>query len=251
MLEPWIALTIIAAVALLTIWVLSQLHEQGSRSRTASYRDEFERLLFDLEAMVTKANRLYAQASNIKDSSLLDHYHSALKMIETLLEAVKKLRAYDDNSDVLTAPRFLCRDITERLTRIETAMMRGLVGKPHEFMRAAPSMAQTVIGCHFCSRPFEAQLFGKVRVKIDGTSQEVAACVFCRQKLLTTRKARILFFHEDGEQVHWSKAKSWTPSPEYWNINRDDHGDGAKTPHLELIYSNVSHIRKPESDKES
>jgi hypothetical protein len=135
--------------------------------------------------------------------------------------------------------------------RVETAMMKGMLGKPHEFMRSAPAMAQTVIGCHFCSRPFEAQLFGKVRVKIDGSSQEVAACVFCRQKLLTTRKARILFFQENGEQVHWSKAKSWTPSPEYWNINRDEATQVTKAPHLELVYSSVSRIRKTDADRDS
>lgn len=251
MLEPWMSVAMVAVTALALIWALSRVHDFGSRSRTLSYREQFERLINDLEAMVLRANKIYEHASKTKDTSLLDHYHSALKMIEALLEAVRKLRAYDDDADVLIAPRFLCKDIQDRLTRVETAMMRGLLGKPHEFMRAAPSMAQTVIGCHFCSRPFEPQLFGKVRVKIDGSSQEVAACAFCRQKLLTTRKARILFFHENGEQVHWSKAKSWTPSPEYWNINRDDKTEATKTPHLELVYSNVSHLRNSESDRES
>lgn len=251
MFEPWISVALIAATALLLTWGFVQLHELGGRSRSYSYRDQFERLITDLEAMVARANKIHDFAVRTRDVVLLDHYQSALKMIEALLEAVTKLKPYDDDADVLVAPRFLCKDIQDRLMRVETAMMRGLRGKPHEFMRAAPSMAQTVLGCHFCSRPFEPQLFGKVRVKIDGSSQEVAACAFCRQKLLTTRKARILFFHENGEQVHWSKAKSWTPSPEYWNINRDEVSEVSKAPHLELIYSSVSRIRSSEPDKES
>ncbi len=251
MFEPWMSVTLVAITALVMTWGLIQLHELGSRSRTLSYRDQFERLIGELEVMVSRANRIHDFAARTRDSVLLDHYQSALKMIEALLEAINKLKVYDDDADVLVAPRFLCKDIQDRLMRVETAMMRGMRGKPHEFMRAAPAMAQTVIGCHFCSRPFEPQLFGKVRVKIDGASQEVAACTFCRQKLLTTRKARILFFHENGEQVHWSKAKSWTPSPEYWNINRDEGTEVSKAPHLELVYSSVKRIRSPDPDKES
>lgn len=251
MFEPWISVTLVSIAALFLTWGFIQLHERGSRSRSMSYRDQFERLMIDLEAMVIRANKIHDFATKTRDVALLDHYQSALKMIEALLEAVKKLKLYDDDADVLAAPRFLCKDIQDRLIRVETAMMRGLRGKPHEFMRAAPAMAQTVLGCHFCSRPFEPQLFGKVRVKIEGKSQEVTACAFCRQKLLTTRKARILFFHENGEQVHWSKAKSWTPSPEYWNINRDSVTEVSKTPHLELVYSSVTRIRSTDPDKES
>jgi hypothetical protein len=184
-------------------------------------------------------------ANQIRDGVLLDHYIAALRMIETLMAAVKNLRTFGEDVDSLAAPLFLVKEINQKLLKIESAMGRGIQGKPHEFMKAAPVMAQAVIGCHFCSRPFDAALFGKVRVKVDGHTEEVAACVYCRERLLRTRKARVLFFDEDGAQVHWSKAKSWTPSPEYWDINRDDVSERGKAPHLELVYSSVSRISEP------
>ena len=248
---PWIILTTLAAVTLVFTWGMFSLHESGALGRSMNYHDQFQRLIDDLEKLVGRANRLEETAAKVRDGVLLDHYHSAIKMIEALLEAVKKLSAYGDEADVLTAPIFLAKDIQNRLGRIEAAMGKGLLGKTHEFMKMAPAMAYAALGCHFCSRPFDARIFSKVRVKIDGRSEEVAACAICRQKLLTTRKARVLFFQEDGVQVHWSKAKSWTPSQEYWNINRDDLVGHTKSPHLELIYSSVSRMKSPNHNKDS
>jgi len=240
----WIVIFVTALVFTTFIYSLFHMQDRSNEGRAVKYRDRFERLINDLEALVLRANRLYEKAFHTKDALILEHYHSAIKMIETLLMAVKNLRAFSSDIDALVAPLFLVKDIDERLLKIETAMEHSKQGKPHEFLRAAPVMAHAVIGCHFCSRPFEASLFGKVRVKLDGRSEEVAACVYCREKLLSTRKAKVLFFNEDGEQVHWSRAKSWTPSPEYWNINRDEFAERGKSPHLELVYSNVSRLHE-------
>ena len=240
---PWVTVLLLSGIATAFGWALMLFHDSGTRGRTFKYRDMFERLIQDLEQIVGRANRLHSLAERTKDGVLLDHYHSAIKMIETLLVAVKKLHAYGEDVELLQAPNFLVKDIDQRLGKIEAAFQKSLHGKPHEFMKTAVVMAHTVIGCHFCSRPFEAHLFSKVRVKIEGKSEDVASCKFCREKLLSTRKARVLFFTEDGQQVHWSKAKSWTPRPEYWNINRADAEENKKAPHLELVYSRVSRIK--------
>lgn len=242
---PWIIITLLALLISISIKVLSSLHESGALARSKKYHNQYQKLIDDLERLVLRANELHDPASKLRDGALLDHYHSCIKMIEALLLAVQKLSPYAGEADVLSAPMFLAKDIGDRLGRVEIAMEKGIRGKPHDFMKTAPAMAHAALGCHFCSRPFDARFFSKVRVKIDGQSEEVASCNICRQKLLSTRKARVLFFYEDGVQVHWSKAKSWTPSPEYWNINRDDLTSQTKTPHLELIYSNVSRINSP------
>jgi enamine deaminase RidA (YjgF/YER057c/UK114 family) len=210
--------------------------------RAARYRDRFEYLVNEIERVVIRANKMQVLANQVKDHTLLDHFAAALRTVETLMTAVMKLKTFGEDVDNLSAPLFLVREISEKLHKIESAMKRKISGKPHEFLKVAPVMAQAAIGCHFCSRPFEPTLFGKVRVKVDGNTEEVTACVYCRERLLRTRKARVLFFEEDGEQVHWSKAKSWIPSPEYWDINRDDISGRGKTPHLELVYSNISKI---------
>lgn len=240
--EQTIVIFMIAVIGGLGFMFLSLLQGGSGLSRATRYRDRFEHLITQIEQVVVRANNMQSLANQIRDGVLLDHYIASLRMIETLMIAVKNLRTFGEDVDSLAAPLFLVKEISLKLNKIESAMGRGIQGKPHEFMKAAPVMAQAVIGCHFCSRPFDAALFGKVRVKVDGNTEEVAACVYCRERLLRTRKARVLFFDEDGAQVHWSKAKSWTPSPEYWDINRDDVSERGKAPHLELVYSNVSRI---------
>lgn len=245
-----VLLIFVMLAGLVVMWWLGLLQVTGGVHRATRYRDRFERLIADIEDLVLKANSLQLLANKTRDVVLLDHFHAALRMIETLMSAVKNLQTFGDDLDSLSAPAFLVRDIKQRLVKIEAAMGRSISGKPHEFMKSAPVMAHAVIGCHFCSRPFDAALFGKVRVKVDNQTEEVAACVYCRERLLSTRKARVLFFEEDGVQVHWSKSRSWSPSPEYWDINRDDVGERGKAPHLELVYSSVSRISEISQKKD-
>jgi len=243
-------ISLFAIFCLLLAWGLSLIQESGSFFRASKYRDRFERLIDEIERLVVLANSMQNLANQTRDVVLLDHYQAALRMIETLLIAVKNVRTFGEDSEALAAPIFLVKDITARLQKIEAAMELGIRGKPHEFLKLAPVMAQAVIGCHFCSRPFDATLFAKVRVKVDGQTEEVATCVYCRERLLSTRKARVLFFEENGEQIHWSKAKSWTPSPEYWDINREGASGRSRSPHLELVYSNVSRISETTRKKD-
>jgi hypothetical protein len=244
-------MTLLSLAVFAMAWGLIMVHDSGALGRANRYRSQYQKLIVELERLVERANRLYPLSEQTKDQGLLDHYHSALKMIETLLEAVKKIGTYSHDEDRMAAPLFLTRDIAQKIDRVEIAMRRGIQGKPHAFMKAAATMAQQVIGCHFCSRPFDPQRFSKVRVKIDGKGSEVASCSYCREKLLLTKKARVLFFDEDGQQVHWSKAKSWTPSPEYWNINRDDVSRSGRSTHLELVYSSVSRLNRTDGPKDS
>jgi hypothetical protein len=250
MLPPWAVMISLSLLVFAMAWGLVLLHDAGAMGRANRYRSRYQKLIGELERLVGKANELYPLSSKVKDSVLLDHYHSCLKMIETLLEAVKKLGAHGDDEERVAAPLFLTRDIAQKIERVETALRRGAQGKPHSFMRAASTMAHQVLGCHFCSRPFDPQIFSKVRVKIDGKGSEVAACAYCRETLLLTKKARVLFFNEDGQQVHWSKAKSWTPSPEYWNINRDDINRSGRSTHLELVYSSVTRLNRPDESRD-
>jgi hypothetical protein len=236
----WTLTFLFAAVLMSTLMGLFLMHDSGANGRANSYRTQFSRLMQELEKLVQRANRLEPLASATKGTVLLDHYHSAIKMIETLLSAVKKIKSHGSEADVLQAPLFLVGDINSRLAKIEDAMGKGLRGKAHEFSQTSVTAQSAFIGCHFCSKPFEANSFGKVKVKFEDRNADVTACSYCREKLLSTRKARVLFFTEEGKQVHWSKAKTWTPSPEFWEINREPDSTGPKPSRLRIAYSRDS-----------
>jgi DNA-directed RNA polymerase subunit RPC12/RpoP len=236
----WTLTFLFATVVMAALFSLFFFHDSGARGRASAYRSQFGRLMQDLEKLVQRANSLERLASSTKASALLEHYHSAIKMIETLLNAVKKLRTHGTDPDTLQAPIFLAGDINTRLSKIESAMSKDLRGKPHNFTAMGASEQNSFIGCHFCSKPFEAVSFAKVKVKFEDKNTDVTACQYCREKLLSTRKARVLFFTEGGQQVHWSKAKTWTPTPEYWEINRDPVSSSPQPSRLKIAYSKDS-----------
>jgi hypothetical protein len=42
---------------------------------------------------------------------------------------------------------------------------------------------------------------------------------------------------KEGRQVHWSEVKDYSPSEDFWNINKRDAI--RKTPKLELVFSST------------
>jgi hypothetical protein len=181
-------------------------------------------------------------AKSAVDLRVLDHFHSHLKMLETILEAVRLVPRFSTNVSTLKAPLFLVSDLKERFAK----MAKELSPPNIHSQKPLKTEAAPQLGCYFCSRPFDPVAFHKVRVKVEGTTQDVAACNVCNQKLLSGKKAKVLFLAENGETVHWSKSKDYTPSAQFWGINEGDpsapeiaRGSGS---HLTLVYSNVSKL---------
>lgn len=232
------SLWIVAIVLFVGTWILYYLEDGRSHGSALEYRHKYERLVSRLEALVGTANGLEARAKAAGEVRILDSYLSHLKMLETLMQAVLKMPSYSTQVATLKAPMFLVDDMTMRFQRISEDVSASFGGR-----RKSPrAEVAPQLGCYFCSRPFEAFSFHKVRVKVEGTSQDVAACKICNAKLLSGKKAKVLFFSEGEKTVHWSKAKDYTPTAQFWGINDDSvppPGASAKS-HLTLVYSNVT-----------
>lgn len=236
-------LWIIAVVIFLGVWLLYWFEDQRSHGSANDYRLKYIRLVERVETVVGLANKLETPARGVRDAKILDAYLGHLKMLETIMGAVRTMAPFGTSSGILQAPAFLINDVHDRFKQFESQLQSHLKGKP-------VSIDQNAIfadpGCYFCSRPFDPVLFFKVRVKIDGNASEVTACKTCRDRLTAGKKARVLFFDEDGRAVHWSKAKGYAPQERYWSINADQStsasfntGTGTGT-HLTLVHSSVS-----------
>lgn len=236
-------LWVIALVIFVGVWLLYWLEDGRGHGSANEYRQKYIRLIDRVETVVGLANKLEPLAHNARDVKLLDVYLGHLRMLETIMGAVRTMSPFGVSSTILQAPAFLINDVHDRFKQFETQLDNHLKGKP---VKLDNSIVSADPGCYFCSRPFDPAQFHKVRVKIDGNANEVTACKTCRDRLISGKKARVLFFDEEGRAVHWSKAKGYTPAERYWSINADQAvntgfqtGLGTGT-HLTLVHSSVS-----------
>ena len=236
-------LWIIALVIFVGVWLLYWLEDGRSHGSANDYRQKYIRLIDRVEAVVGLANKLEATARGARDVKMLDAYLGHLKMLETIMGAVRTMAPFGTTSGILQAPAFLINDVHDRFKQFESQLDAHLKGKPVSIEQNG-SFADP--GCYFCSRPFDPALFYKVRVKIDGNASEVTACKTCRDRLTSGKKARVLFFDEEGRAVHWSKAKGYVPQERYWSINADQpaavtsFSSAGNGTHLTLVHSSVS-----------
>lgn len=231
-------LWILAIIIFMSVWLLYWLEDGRHHGAANDYRQKYVRLVERLEEVVGSANKLEAPAHGARDVKILDTYLGHLRMLESLMTAVRTMEPFGTNTGILQAPAFLVSDIHDRFKSFESLLNAHLKGKP---IKANLHTSVAQLGCYFCSLPFDPLLFHKVRVKIDGNSSEVTACKTCRDRLTAGKKARVLFFDEDGRAVHWSKAKGYVPSDQYWTINADVPSPSLNTgTHLTLVHSSVS-----------
>lgn len=233
------SLWIVALVIVVGAWILYLLEEGRSTGSALDYRRKYDRMIDRLEGLVQLANRLEPAAKASTQVSILDSYLGHLRMLETLMEALHKLPTFSTQAASLKAPQFLIDDLTVRFQRLSSDIDDAFGGR-RKTRRAKDA---PLLGCYFCSKPFDALSFQKVRVKVDGSAEDVAACKVCYSKLVSGKKAKVLFLSENGQTVHWSKAKDYTPSEQFWSIN-DDSASDQKTlstgNHLTLVYSSIT-----------
>ena len=233
----WVPLTAAAGLGLLVV-VLHLWHQQRQLNETKSYRARFIQLVAQLETVTASVNHLGEQAKAIRDVKVLDYYESTLRILETLLAAVRRIPPFGAESSSLDSAFFLVRDCRQRVGRTQQAFQDALRGKDVKlealYGRGKSAKVQPS-GCYFCSRPILAGRFSQVKVKIDGAVKEVTSCNVCKDELEATKKVKVLYFMKDGNPVHWSEVSDYVPSEDFWNINKRDAV--MKTRKLELVHT--------------
>ncbi|MCX6117008.1 MAG: hypothetical protein NT027_05680 [Proteobacteria bacterium] len=238
---------IVAGVLALIIFIMFLIEDRQGQGNALAYRQQYVRLTGQLESVVGVANQLGVATTDSNNLKVLDTYHSHLKVLETILEAVKVIPPFSTKLAMLKAPMFLVSDLSNRLNQLASDIY-NINSRRQDADKLEPA---PLVGCYFCSRPFHVDMFHKVRVKVEGSTQDVAACNVCNGRLISGKKAKVLFFAENGDTVHWSKTKDYVPSAQFWNINETDLTQSQKQQndiqtksgnHLTLVYSNVTKL---------
>ena len=74
-------------------------------------------------------------------------------------------------------------------------------------------------GCYFCSCLLNQRQSYRLDIKSLESQKSVMSCSVYYTSIRRTGVAKVLFFVQDGSQVHWSKFKDFSPDFKYWNIN--------------------------------
>jgi len=232
----WVPL-LTAVVLGVVVVALHFWHQRRQLDAAKVYRARFIQLVAQLDTVTRSANMLGEQVRQVADARVLDYYESALRMLETLLAAVRRVPPFGDDGAALDSAFFLVRDCRQRIGRTQQAFQDALRGRDVKldelYGHAGKGLAAT--GCYFCSRPVVANRFSEVKVRIDDAIKEVMSCCVCKEELETTKKVKVLYFMKEDKQVHWSEVADYHPSEDFWNINKRDGVH--KTRSLELVYS--------------
>jgi hypothetical protein len=218
--------------------VLHLMTARRQQDGTRIYRAKYVQLVSQLDSITASANHLGGHLERIADPKILDYYEGTLKILETLLSAIRKLPPFGKEPTDLNPAFFLTQDCRDRIFKAQKAFRAHLRGKSVNTQQLFGQKGPKATGCYFCSRPVVANKFSKVKVKLDGDVKEVFSCSICRRELETTKKVKVLYFMKGGAPVHWSQVGDYAPNEDYWNINK--HKPVRKTRHLELVVSRHS-----------
>ena len=233
----WLPFVTASLVGVLML-VLQLAQRRRSQTGASTYRARYLQLVSQLESSTAIANHLASYLRELKDEKLIEYYEAGLRILETLLSVVCKLPPFDDNPDTLNSALFLAKDTHSRFLRTQEGFRDSKAGKKVRYDRLSnqSSNSDAVIkGCYFCSRPYMADRFSNVRVKIEGQTKEVISCNVCKEELAHTKKVKVLYFLKDGKPIHWSDIADYKPSEDFWNINK--RGGVHKVRRLELVHS--------------
>ena len=221
--------------------VLYGTHRRGQRLGAKAYRQRFLQLVVQLETVTQSVNDLGTSVKLVREPKVLDYYEGTLRLLETLLGAMRKVEPFGTDETVLNSAVFLVRDCRQRVGRIQRAFRDAIAGQPINFeeLHGAESSGEglQIVGCYFCSRPVISERLAQVKVRLDGNVQDVVSCKVCRDELTKTKKVKVLHFMQDGKPIHWSKVSEYHPSEDFWNINKRDLPTRPR--HLELVPSHT------------
>lgn len=231
----WVPLTAAAAFGFFVI-ALHFWQQRRQLDEAKTYRARFIQLVAQLDTVTHGVNQLAGHVKQVKETKLLDYYESTLKILETLLAAVRRIPPFGNDPGSLDSAFFLVRDCRARIGRTHQAFQDALRGRDIKFDELyGHGKTPESTGCYFCSRPVIASRFSQVKVRIDDAVKQVMSCKICKDELEATKKIKVLYFLKDSKPVHWSEVGDYLPSEDFWNINKRD--TILKTRHLELIHT--------------
>ena len=234
----WAAVLFVVMVAATFLWLKNFGGKDGL----------YLRLIAKLDAITARANAIAKLSEHLNDEKVLRYFEDNLHRIENLLHVVQGLREGKRDLRSLLLIMRMVEEAGRRLKRIDAAVRASLKGKMVNYGKLYDWRLNTadVKGCYFCSRPFDVSQFKIVKTKIHGVTIKVWGCNVCRSQLRKDRKVKVLYFLKKGQPIHWQHVKEYTPTDDFWNLNKAE-----SKPDLKLVFSAASETTELSDDDDS
>lgn len=186
-------------------------------------------LFAQLETQHRHLRQLRYKMPLMKSPYIVNFYEQTLMSFETLLSAIVAIAKGRSDAlltqgsgsfSPLESAQSLVTHLGGKIKTIEKAVTTELQGQPVGIQDLYPkNHATDSLGCYFCSKPEIKSADSIVKVKIDGKQVKAHSCTKCRSFLLTHKTIKVLFFPQDGQNVHWSQYRDFVANHSYWNLN--------------------------------
>lgn len=225
-------------LVLMGIGIFMLIWEHRKRIAQRFNRVNYSELLRVLESLTAKTNNMAALVEHIRDKKVLDYYESCLRLIEEFLYTVNRVENLERDMISLKSAFVLAAECSKRIDKTYKAFAKDIHAQKINYeqmfhWKIKPDT--TILGCYFCSRPYEKDGFKLVKAKIEGVTVTVVGCRICSEEIFRHKKIKVLHFEVNGHRIHWSKMKGFVPSKEYWDLNSKSPSV-FKEANLELIY---------------
>lgn len=204
---------------------------------TGRKKNSFKSLVAMLDIMVHKVNKIEPLLEHLSDERILVCYEEVLGIIEEigeLLLTMKRAAPPASDADTILNLMSKCDKLINEIYFKTKVSIEGNKIKYTSLLDWSDDAPAIIKGCYFCSKPFERSSFRIISVKIQGVEVPIAGCDICSRGLKLRKKVKVLYFKRNGQTLHWSQFNDYTPSKDYWNLNkRGWDQDKAK---LELVY---------------
>lgn len=196
----------------------------SERRRRGAFRNahvRMEDLMARFDEIAARLNDLAPVAAKIRDPKVLQYYEQSLGLFEKLLSLIHAIPDFRQEPASMRAALHLAKECSDRTDRIAKALDAALSGDSLDYgaLYGWKRRPREILGCFFCSRPYEAPTFRIVGTKVAGRRIHAYACAVCRERLERERKADVLYFKKDGQPVHWTQVAEYKPSSDYWDLN--------------------------------
>lgn len=230
----WIAPLFAVAISAIVL-LASYAQRRRDSIRARQYRRLYAQILAKLSHTTTIVNALAELLPFVSNVKVVAYYQDCLRSLENILILLTKLPRFGTDLGPLKSAYILSRSCQKKVERTRSAFRRTVQGRAPNYNKLydVAEAQRLPKGCYFCSRPYQAEKFSRVRTKINGVAIEVYGCQVCRDELVAARQVNVLYFLKEGQPVHWSQVDGYVPSENYWELNKRAPKSGR--PQLELV----------------
>lgn len=189
--------------------------------RIPNPREMFSKLFDELQAGVWSLNELSNLRAHSPGDAAIDELERRLNHMEATLSFIITLIEDRVTLEQLQTITSLPYRVNQRIEATKKTFRKALLPRAVFGLGPKKIYRPSYEGCYFCSNPLSKNQLQLTQLKYSGAWFQALGCSTCVPRLNKLGYVKILHFQEFGQAVHWSLSEAFSPSPRYWELNKN------------------------------